>query len=216
MLLTQVGESGERAIALDEGADDYLNKPFDPYELLARLRAVLRRARPGRRPLSASPTLRALATALQAAEPAVRLYILISPSLLAGLAGLLGTGRAGRRRADAPVGPPSPGPLLLTPRCGGPRPRPRRTGCASWMRLDHELKNPLTAIRAGLANIDLRGPPAADGTSAAVASVSAQADRITRLVGDLRKLADLETQEIETAPATCPACCTRWPRPRRA
>ena len=43
VLLTQVGESAERAIALDEGADDYLNKPFDPYELLARLRAVLRR-----------------------------------------------------------------------------------------------------------------------------------------------------------------------------
>jgi len=59
VLLTQVGESGERAIALDEGADDYLNKPFDPYELLARLRAVLRRARPGRKPLSAAPTLRA-------------------------------------------------------------------------------------------------------------------------------------------------------------
>jgi DNA-binding response OmpR family regulator len=59
VLLTQVGESTERAIALDEGADDYLNKPFDPYELLARLRAVLRRARPGRRPLSAAPRLRA-------------------------------------------------------------------------------------------------------------------------------------------------------------
>ncbi len=47
ILLTQVGESTERALALEEGADDYLNKPFDPYELLARLRAVLRRARPG-------------------------------------------------------------------------------------------------------------------------------------------------------------------------
>jgi DNA-binding response OmpR family regulator len=59
LLLTQVGESGERAMALEEGADDYLNKPFDPQELVARLRAVLRRARPGRRPLSAAPTLRA-------------------------------------------------------------------------------------------------------------------------------------------------------------
>lgn len=43
ILLTQVGESGERAMALEEGADDYLNKPFDPHELVARIRAVLRR-----------------------------------------------------------------------------------------------------------------------------------------------------------------------------
>ena len=43
ILLTQVGESFERAAALDEGADDYLNKPFDPQELMARIRAVLRR-----------------------------------------------------------------------------------------------------------------------------------------------------------------------------
>lgn len=43
LLLTQVGESTERAMALEEGADDYLNKPFDPQELVARIRAVLRR-----------------------------------------------------------------------------------------------------------------------------------------------------------------------------
>lgn len=43
ILLTQVGQSVERAMALEEGADDYLNKPFDPHELLARIRAVLRR-----------------------------------------------------------------------------------------------------------------------------------------------------------------------------
>ncbi len=47
ILLTQVGEATERALALEEGADDYLNKPFDPHELLARIRAVLRRANPG-------------------------------------------------------------------------------------------------------------------------------------------------------------------------
>jgi len=54
LLLTQVGEAGERAMALEEGADDYLNKPFDPHELVARIRAVLRRARPGQPPLSAA------------------------------------------------------------------------------------------------------------------------------------------------------------------
>lgn len=58
ILLTQVGESSERALALEEGADDYLNKPFDPHELLARIRAVLRRARPGERSLSAAWLLR--------------------------------------------------------------------------------------------------------------------------------------------------------------
>jgi DNA-binding response OmpR family regulator len=54
ILLTQVGESIERAMALEEGADDYLNKPYDPHELVARMRAVLRRSRSGRRPLAAA------------------------------------------------------------------------------------------------------------------------------------------------------------------
>jgi DNA-binding response OmpR family regulator len=57
ILLTQVGESAERAMALQEGADDYLNKPFDPYELVARIQAVLRRARPGQPPLATSRRL---------------------------------------------------------------------------------------------------------------------------------------------------------------
>jgi DNA-binding response OmpR family regulator len=54
ILLTQVGEAAERALALEEGADDYLNKPFDPYELVARIRSVLRRVTPGRPPLASA------------------------------------------------------------------------------------------------------------------------------------------------------------------
>jgi DNA-binding response OmpR family regulator len=57
ILLTQVGEAVERAMALEEGADDYLNKPFDPHELVARIHAVLRRARPGKPPLSSASRL---------------------------------------------------------------------------------------------------------------------------------------------------------------
>jgi two-component system phosphate regulon response regulator OmpR len=43
VMLTTAGESVDRIIGLELGADDYLGKPFEPRELLARVRAVLRR-----------------------------------------------------------------------------------------------------------------------------------------------------------------------------
>lgn len=52
ILLTQVGSSVERALSLQEGADDYLNKPYDPMELIARVQAVLRRTQRGSVPLT--------------------------------------------------------------------------------------------------------------------------------------------------------------------
>lgn len=52
ILLTQVGDAIERALALEEGADDYLNKPFESHELLARIRAVLRRSQSGQASLA--------------------------------------------------------------------------------------------------------------------------------------------------------------------
>jgi DNA-binding response OmpR family regulator len=59
ILLTQVNSAAERAGALDEGADDYLNKPFEPFELVARIRAVLRRAHSGAPSLAGARRLRA-------------------------------------------------------------------------------------------------------------------------------------------------------------
>lgn len=46
IMLTARGEEGDRVRGLDAGADDYVSKPFSPTELVARIRAVLRRIRP--------------------------------------------------------------------------------------------------------------------------------------------------------------------------
>jgi DNA-binding response OmpR family regulator len=73
VLLTQVGESSERAMALEEGADDYLNKPFDPHELIARIKSVLRRITAGQQSLAGAHKL--ASGALVVDRSARRVYI---------------------------------------------------------------------------------------------------------------------------------------------
>jgi len=60
IMLTQVDSQVDKVLSLEEGADDYLCKPFDPHELVARIRAVLRRRgdRPRQAPLSTASRLR--------------------------------------------------------------------------------------------------------------------------------------------------------------
>lgn len=53
ILLTAMVEDTDRVVGLEIGADDYLTKPFNPRELLARIRAVLRRANAVPRPREA-------------------------------------------------------------------------------------------------------------------------------------------------------------------
>ena len=62
IMLTARGEEAERIAGLEQGADDYVTKPFSPGELVARVAALLRRARPapgapaaGPRPLEYGP-----------------------------------------------------------------------------------------------------------------------------------------------------------------
>jgi two-component system response regulator CpxR len=48
LLLTARGEDVDRIVGLEIGADDYLPKPFNPRELVARIRAILRRTKPAK------------------------------------------------------------------------------------------------------------------------------------------------------------------------
>jgi two-component system, OmpR family, sensor kinase len=149
------------------------------------------------------PALAGLAAGavLQLTEPGVRLYAATAPALLAVIAGLAGTvalivrAVVGRRMATAVAAAQAAAARRVAAQAA--QDRLRFLG-----RLDHELKNPLTAMRAGLANVDqaLGEPAAIQAARAALTSVSSQADRITRLVSDLRRLADLEALQIEMVP----------------
>jgi two-component system response regulator CpxR len=57
LLLTARGEDVDRIVGLEIGADDYLPKPFNPRELVARIRAILRRTRSDGKPSPAAPDM---------------------------------------------------------------------------------------------------------------------------------------------------------------
>jgi two-component system phosphate regulon response regulator OmpR len=71
LMLTGRGDAIDRIVGLELGADDYVPKPFQPRELLARLRAILRRRVPGR--VSAEPSLHFGRLEIDIAARAVRL-----------------------------------------------------------------------------------------------------------------------------------------------
>src|SRR5688572_16388698 len=71
IMLTARGDDVDKIVGLELGADDYLAKPFNPRELLARIRAVLRRAAPGPAPARERLQVGALVIDLAGREVAV-------------------------------------------------------------------------------------------------------------------------------------------------
>jgi len=67
VVLTARGEEADRVMGLELGADDYVSKPFSPRELLARIRAVVRRARG-----QVGPTVKAVRVGALALDPGAR------------------------------------------------------------------------------------------------------------------------------------------------
>jgi DNA-binding response OmpR family regulator len=72
LLLTARGEDVDRIVGLEIGADDYLPKPFNPRELLARIRAVLRRTSADPKGIGASRTPEILRIGDIELDPATR------------------------------------------------------------------------------------------------------------------------------------------------
>ncbi len=67
IVLTARGEEADRVMGLEMGADDYLHKPYSPRELLARIRAVVRRARG-----QAGPTVKPVRVGALVLDPGAR------------------------------------------------------------------------------------------------------------------------------------------------
>jgi two-component system response regulator CpxR len=73
VMLTARGEEVDRIVGLEIGADDYLPKPFSPRELVARIRAILRRTKQGREEINIPPATKKLQVGDVEMHPGARL-----------------------------------------------------------------------------------------------------------------------------------------------
>jgi two-component system response regulator CpxR len=72
LMLTARGEEVDRVVGLEVGADDYITKPFSPRELVARMRAILRRAKPAEEATTTAPSSQILCVGDVELDPRAR------------------------------------------------------------------------------------------------------------------------------------------------
>ena len=123
VMLTAMGEETDRIIGLELGADDYVPKPFNPRELLARIRAVLRRteARGPRASVAQRPFRFAGAAGCLAYAGPDRLQIQDRPvALKRALANLVGNAVAYGGDARVTLRPPGAGGVVVQVEDSGP------------------------------------------------------------------------------------------------
>lgn len=101
IFLTALGDITDRIVGLELGADDYLSKPFEPRELLARIRTVLRRTEGSAR--RDQPETTPLQFAGWLLDRSAR--HLVAPDGVGGLAERHGIPPAGDLFAESPAGP---------------------------------------------------------------------------------------------------------------
>ncbi len=100
LMLTARDEDVDKIIGLEVGADDYLTKPFNPRELVARVKSILRRATPERRDLE-SETIEHGDLHIDAGRREVHVGDDRDPACPEGVRPALGAARPPRARADA-------------------------------------------------------------------------------------------------------------------
>ena len=110
LFLTAREDEIDRVVGLELGADDYVTKPFSPRELVARVAAILKRARPATGPQAVTQGALVLDVAAHACTVAGRPVALTATemAILARLAGRPGQVQARPALVDAVFGPGSP------------------------------------------------------------------------------------------------------------
>lgn len=163
IFLTALGDITDRIVGLELGADDYLSKPFEPRELLARIRTVLRRTEGGARRDQPETTPLQFAGWLLEAGLLILLILVVVHRMVRPLRVLSGKAESfGRNLYTAPLPEDGPTEVREAARAFNKMQERIRAGVGQHERIlaavAHDLRTPLTRIRLRVEGMDPASP----------------------------------------------------------